>query len=174
MSDSMETSAGAATKPTPESVEGVGSTTARASSVSEWVDSEKNTVLRFTRSMPGLDGHTAWQVLAAEDARPFLFLQSQSQSSLTLLVIEPRLVVENYSPVIAREVLSEFGFDDAAHHLLLSIVTVGSNGRSTMNLKAPIVVCPSSMKAVQVILESGDWPIHYPLYPDDTGEDPNE
>ena len=36
--------------------------------------------------------------------------------------------------------------------------------KSVMNLKSPLVICPETRKAKQIVLENDDYPLRYPLF----------
>ncbi len=121
--------------------------------------------IRFAEALPGLDGAQLWQLVEHEEARPFLWLRSEDRPPLSLLLIDPRIVLPNYAPAISRADLARIGFDGATRPLILSIVTLSEGNEAFANLRAPILINPDQMLGAQVILDDARWSVREPILP---------
>lgn len=123
----------------------------------------RQAAIRFPESLPGLDGAHLWELVEHEQARPFFWLRSVDRPPLRLLVIDPRLVREDYRPKITAGEFGRVGLEAGADLLLLSVVTLDGDRQAFVNLRAPIMVNPDQMLGAQVILDDPAWPFRQPL-----------
>jgi len=131
----------------------------------------ERTAIRFPEGLPGFEAEEAWELVSREDVQPFLWLRSCRQPALALLVVDPRLLVEDYAERIPSHVPARVGADDVGKLVLLAVVTLGAEGGATVNLRAPILVNPETMVGVQVILDRRDLPLRHPLVVEEDGEE---
>ena len=123
----------------------------------------ERTAIHFASSMPGLDRAHDWQLAELAEARPFFWLRSQDRPPLTLLVVDPRCVVDGYDPELPDAALSQVGASSSSGCVLLATVTVASASEATVNLRAPLLINPQRMLGTQVILEDPRWPVRHAL-----------
>ncbi|WNM27392.1 flagellar assembly protein FliW [Demequina capsici] len=123
-------------------------------------------VLTFIEAPPGMASLTTFR-LAAIDEFGYLFtLRSAQQEGVRLFAVSPSVYFPAYAPRVSEEVRAALGLDDAAEPALLAIVNPGEGEATTVNLFAPVVVDPVTGNAVQVILDSDEWPLRAPLVAD--------
>ena len=81
-------------------------------------------------------------------------------------VMNPALVVEDYCPAFNQEYLKPLGENlEQDDTLLFVTVTVPKDiTKTTVNLKAPIIVNADTRKAVQLISEEEKYSIKYAIY----------
>lgn len=121
-------------------------------------------VLYFSRGLPGFDELRRWELLEHAEARPFLWLRAVERPQVALLVVDPREIVVGYRPAIAAGVWSRLGDGSEARSLTFVVVSLAGSEASA-NLRAPLVIDPQTMRGEQVILEDGEWPVHFGLAP---------
>jgi flagellar assembly factor FliW len=94
------------------------------------------------------------------------WLQSLDEPGFAMPVMNPELVVNEYVPEFDRELLTPLGDNlDSENILLLVTVTVPKDvKKTTVNLKAPIIVSVENMKAVQLICDDEKYSIKYAVY----------
>lgn len=94
------------------------------------------------------------------------WLQSLDEPSFALPVMNPDLVMPGYTPTFPEELLSPLGEEmETQEKLLLVTVTVPADvTKTTINLKAPIIINTENMKAVQLICEDETFSIKYAIY----------
>ena len=124
--------------------------------------------LEFAAPPPGMaDLHRF--TLAPLDDVGFLFaLRSDDDPGVRLFVVPPRPYFPDYAQRLDVDTLRALGVDDtgadAVEPVLLVVVHPGQDGQPpTANLLAPVVVNPSTGAALQVVLDSDEWPLRAPL-----------
>lgn len=123
---------------------------------------EIKTVVRFPGGLPGLGRATEWELVESEDVKPFLWLRCCNQPALSLIVIDPRNVVESYEPRIGRADLNQIEESDLSQCVMLTIVTIEGETAS-VNLRAPLLINPRQMLGHQVILDDSKWAVRHTL-----------
>ncbi|MCQ2522996.1 MAG: flagellar assembly protein FliW [Lachnospiraceae bacterium] len=93
------------------------------------------------------------------------WMQSVQEPNFAMPVIDPLIVRPDYNPVVDEDVLKPVGNVDPDELLVLSTVTVPKDiKKMTVNLRGPIVINVTSRKAVQIILDSDDYEVKFPVY----------
>jgi flagellar assembly factor FliW len=114
--------------------------------------------LHLVEPLPGLPGTE--YTLDALDEIGFLFAL-RGEDGVRLFVVSPGLVFHDYAPAIPSTVLDAV-CDGAPDSVLLVVVHPGDQAAPTANLLAPIVVGPTSGRALQTVLDE-DLPLRAPL-----------
>jgi len=92
---------------------------------------------------------------------PFFILES-ADGELSFPLIHPGFVARDYRLEIAPEIVTDLQSRDAAHLLVLLIVTVRDRPEEiTANLQGPLIIDPISLRALQLVAE--EYPVRYPL-----------
>jgi flagellar assembly factor FliW len=95
---------------------------------------------------------------------PFMWFRDQNDPTLAFLVIPPFEVLSDYQPDLPAEDVRYLGLESPEDALLLNIVTLRGRGRSTVNLKGPIVINRFSLIGKQVVLaNAADYSVQHPL-----------
>lgn len=96
------------------------------------------------------------------------WLQSIQEPGFAMPVMNPELIMPGYTPHFDREYLAPLGNNPEDEELLLLVtVTVPKDiTKTTVNLRAPIIVNADSCKAVQLINEDEQYSIKYAIYDD--------
>jgi flagellar assembly factor FliW len=117
--------------------------------------------LRFVEPLPGFNDVDSF-TLSAIDPRGLLYtMRSVEDPELRFVLAPPEGFFGDYRPDIADTVGDALGTDEVE---VLVMVTVSSGLHdATANLRAPIVVAPSTGRAMQVILEDESLPMRRPL-----------
>ncbi|MBE3598858.1 MAG: flagellar assembly protein FliW [Limnochordaceae bacterium] len=102
---------------------------------------------------------------------PFWVLQSAEDPDLAFVVVDPRHVYPGYVARVPASHLAEIGIDglnDVDRAVVLALVTLRPGTReATANLKAPLVINPSTRQGLQVILDGAEYAIRHPIFPHD-------
>jgi flagellar assembly factor FliW len=103
-------------------------------------------------------------LLSSAAEGPFCWLQAENDASLSFLVVSPFDVLPEYAPDIPSEDIRSLGIECPDDVVLLNIITLRPGGRSTINLKGPIVVNRFSRIARQVVISnSAEYSVQHPL-----------
>ena len=111
---------------------------------------EDNSVYTFPNGIYGFEDVTEFALFVKVlEERPFL-------------VFDPEEFVEHYRPTLSEEDLAALGAQKDDELVFLVIATVPESVSDlSVNLKSPIVLCPTTKKATQCILQNSEYPIKY-------------
>ena len=125
------------------------------------VEIPKESIYRFSQPIFGFEEYTDYVVLHDEEiGNDIVWLQSVQNASLCFIMMDPSGLNTEFSPELpsgSEELLGE------GVYLCWAIAVIPQNTKdSTVNLKSPVFLNPSSRLAAQIILE-GDYPVRFPL-----------
>lgn len=119
------------------------------------VSYEKSDILLLPQGLFGFEQDKEYLLIHLEDDNDaFLCMQSLHDENLAFIITNPFHFFPDYHPVIAPEDMEALGLtdnSDVSFYTLCVLQEVITE--STMNLKCPIVINPSTRRARQVILE---------------------
>ena len=95
------------------------------------------------------------------------WLQSLQEPAFAMPVMNPELVVAGYNPKFQQELLAPLGDNLNSDNILMFVtVTIPKNDitKTTVNLKAPIIVSIDNRKAVQLINDDEAYSVKYAIY----------
>lgn len=125
---------------------------------------EESDVITFAEGLIGLPQLRRMVLIKQTDIEPFLWLVPLDDERIAFLVIDPRALFPAYAPNFPAEVKERIGLVEDEKPLLLSIVIVGRDlSGSTVNLRAPLIISPRSMRGTQVVLTESDYRVDHPL-----------
>lgn len=130
---------------------------------------EDNKIIRFEHGIlgfPDLKDFTLIFNIEKGSESAIKWLQSLDEPNFAMPVMDPSLVMEEYTPVFDRELLKPLGENLVPENLMMLVtVTVPKEiTQTTVNLKAPIIVNVEERKAVQLISEDDAYSIKYAIY----------
>ena len=93
------------------------------------------------------------------------WLQSVQEPAFAMPVIDPLHIMADYNPSIEDELLKPLGEMNVENMLVLVTITVPREiEKMSVNLKAPLVINGSNLKASQSIVEEDKYEVKYPIY----------
>lgn len=93
------------------------------------------------------------------------WMQSVQEPNFAMPVMDPLIVCPDYNPVVDDEVLKPIGQIDPDELLVLTTVTVPKDiKKMSANLRGPIVINVAERKACQIILDSDEYEVKFPIY----------
>ncbi len=100
----------------------------------------------------------------SEDNDSILMLISIEEKRVVFVIINPLFLDPDYEPILTSEELSYLGVSDVGELSCYVICVVKDNYReSTVNLKCPLLIHPSTRQAIQVIMENSPYGYSHPL-----------
>ena len=118
-------------------------------------------VLSFAEPLPGFPAHSDYVLVPGDAAGLLFWLQAVALDGPRFLAVAAREFFPDYAPVLPAAVRAELGLVDPADARVLCLVTVpdGVVAEATANLRAPVVVAPSTHRARQVVQPDGSLPL---------------
>jgi flagellar assembly factor FliW len=97
---------------------------------------------------------------------PIKWLQSIDEPGFAMPVMNPELVIAGYTPHLERELLAPLGDNLASDNILIFVtVTVPRDiKKTTVNLKAPIIISIENRRAVQLICDDEGYDVKHAIY----------
>lgn len=133
------------------------------------IDDEK--VIHFAQGIPGFDEYKDYVILYDHDGEErelFSWLQCATEPSLAFPVVDPFQLMETYNPMIEDDLLEPLGDFEDEDLMVLLLATVPADVKKTsVNMKAPILINARNYQAMQVIVENEDYQIKHMLIAED-------
>lgn len=122
-------------------------------------------IIHFENGLFGFEEYKDYTILFdSEGDEPFFsWLQCVTEQSLAFPVVNPLNVREDYDPVVEDELLGNLGEIAEEDLLILLLATVPQDAKKTsVNMKAPLVINAGTCQGVQIVAENEDYEIkHY-------------
>jgi len=94
---------------------------------------------------------------------PFIWLQSENNTSLSFLILDPKLCRPDFSLEMKRSQLLDLNFDDGDQNAIYVLASVPEDFKqTTLNFKGPLVMNLSKRLIQQVIVEQEELKV--PLF----------
>ncbi|MGL4986284.1 MAG: flagellar assembly protein FliW [Treponemataceae bacterium] len=125
---------------------------------------DKKQLIDFPCGLFGFEQMTEFALIESEH-QPFLWLQSVQESGLAFLIMDPFLFCADYELDVDDEFLQKIEITNPADILVLSILTVPSDGSGiTANLQGPVIINKKNNKGLQVVVNDPRWQTKYNLF----------
>ena len=132
------------------------------------IEIDDNKIIHFPSGIIGFPDMTDFALVYDEEKgkdTPIRWLQSLQEAEFALPVMDPLLVAKDYNPEVDDEILKNIGTLTPDNTLVLVTVTVPSDlTKMSVNLQGPIIINVDECKACQVIVDTPDCPVKYPIY----------
>ena len=126
------------------------------------IEYEKDEIITFEKGLYGFEEKQEFILINLEDPEfPFNWLQSIDDEKLSFIVTSPFLFVKDYDFNLPDDIAKKLGIKKPKESLIFSTVVLNENlEKSTINLKAPIIINRETNKGRQIILEE-DYNLKY-------------
>jgi len=125
-------------------------------------------IITFPNGIIGFPDMTKFTMIYDEEqgtSAGIRWLQSMDEPAFAMPVMDPLVVKADYNPEVDDEILKNVGNLTADNILVLVTVTVPSDlTKMSVNLQGPIIINVDERKACQVIVDTPDCPVKYPIY----------
>ena len=132
------------------------------------IDIEEEKILTFEKGIIGFPDLKRFTLIFDEDQGAnagIRYLQSMDEPAFAMPVMDPLIVKEDYDPEVNDELLSGLGELNTGNILVLVTVSVPSDlTKMSVNLQGPIVINVDERKAAQIIVDSSEYPVRFPIY----------
>ena len=123
--------------------------------------------VRFPEGLPGFEECRAFAVVSGPALAPLQCLHAVEGGPASFLAIDPRRVLPTYRCQLSGADRGRLELDEGTTLLWLALITVDETGGATVNLRAPVVVNPTTMTGFQVMPHDSLYPTCYPLVVDE-------
>lgn len=113
----------------------------------------------FVEAPLGLMGLRRFRLQPLDDLGFLFSMRSIDNDGVRLFVVAPEPYFPDYSPEVAADAVAPLGLGPAPATLLVVVHPGDDRHPPTANLLAPIVVNPATGAALQVVLDSDEWPL---------------
>lgn len=118
----------------------------------------------FEQGIPGLEKYKKFEISQIDGNDRFRMITSTQDSNIGFVAISPFEIKKDYEIDLNDEVIKELDIDSPKDVLLLNLITLGKTlEKSTVNLKAPIIINIKNNKGKQLILQEDKYNIKEPL-----------
>jgi flagellar assembly factor FliW len=125
--------------------------------------------VEFVEPILGFPDDRVFAFSSLEDTGVLWALQSTRTPALRFVVAVPDAFFPAYSPVVDAKVVAPLSDEPDELQLLVILTVSGSIVTATANLFAPLIVAPSTGRALQVVLADDTMDLRAPLRPTSGG-----
>ena len=120
--------------------------------------------LHFNKGLLGLEQYNDFNLKDIEENEFFKLLESKDDSNLSLAVLSPFDVEEDYTFELSEQTIDDLKIESESDILVFTTVTINSDMRkTTTNLRAPIIINTKNSLAEQIILNDEKYQIKHPI-----------
>lgn len=118
----------------------------------------------FPAGLPAFEAETRFLLLERPETAPVLFLQSTQSPELAFITIPAIQIQPDYAVEPTSGDLEALGASGMDRYSLaaLAILTI-AEGAVTANLQAPVLICPDTHRAIQVLRPESPYASRHPL-----------
>ena len=121
-------------------------------------------IIHLPLGLLGFERIKKYVLLENVEEAPFRWLQMLDDSNIAFLVVPFFEVLLEYWPDISQEDVQFIGLSSPVDALIFNIVTLRPNGRSTVNLKGPIILNRFNLQGKQVVISNAaDYALQHSL-----------
>ncbi|GAA0862730.1 flagellar assembly protein FliW [Paraclostridium tenue] len=120
--------------------------------------------ITFEKGLPGFENYKTFILSDIEGDSKFKLINSTEEENIGFIAISPFDVKKDYEINLDDETIKSLQIETPKDVLLLNIITLGNTlEKSTVNLKAPIIINIKNNKGKQLILQDDKYQIKEPL-----------
>ncbi|PIE58428.1 MAG: flagellar assembly protein FliW [Desulfobulbus propionicus] len=127
------------------------------------VEYDPANIIHFPDGLIGLDNLKNFLVMPNKKAGLLFWIQSVDDPAFAVVVTDPTNFFLDYAVAPDQEEREKLQIDEDGKIFVLAIVSIGQDKTITLNLAGPILYAPESNRALQVILEDGQYDTRTPL-----------
>jgi len=127
------------------------------------IEYDSDNTLQFPEGLVGFEDLRAFVVMPNEKEGPLFWIQSIDDPQVAFTLTDPTGFYFDYKVVPDGRERQKLGIDEDGECLIVSVVSVSSERKITLNLAAPILFAPETNRALQVILEGTQFSPQTPL-----------
>lgn len=115
-------------------------------------------IITFDEGLIGLPELKRMVLVRQTSIEPFLWLASLDDTNIAFLVVDPRQLFPAYKTELQRAAHTQLLTNKDESPLVLAMVLIAPDWQeSSVNLRAPLLISPSTMKAMQFALSDSPY-----------------
>jgi flagellar assembly factor FliW len=119
--------------------------------------------IAFPDGLPGFEGCHRFVLVGSPDFEPFTMLKGLGDHAPAFLAIDPRRMDPAFPVELGSRERLRLGARPDETLLWLALVAPKPDGTATVNLRAPIVISPSTLRGLQVVSDEKVYRLDHPL-----------
>lgn len=124
-----------------------------------------DSIINFPGGLPGLDELERYAIVRCEPTEPIQWLQSIDDTDISIPIINPFLIKEDYEIEVDDSELDFIGTHEESDLLVVNIMVVPDElDKMTVNLLAPLLINLKEMTGAQVMMDHKEYEISYPAF----------
>lgn len=121
-------------------------------------------VISFKKGLPGFETLNKYILFPVQENEFFSILHSLEDTSVGLVVVSPFDLISDYEINLEDNIVENLKIEKEGDVVLVNTVTLNSNlEKTTVNLKAPIIINISKGLGEQIIVDDAKYSIKHPL-----------
>lgn len=118
----------------------------------------------FENGIPGFEEEKYFEISEMKDNDKFKLITSKENSNIGFVGISTFEVKKDYEIDLSNDTINELKIEDPKDVLVLGLITLGKTlEKSTVNLKAPVIINIKNNKGKQIILQDDRYSLKEPL-----------
>lgn len=133
------------------------------------INVDKGKIIKFDNAIPGFPENKNYIIVSDKDEPDSLFcwLQSVDDGMISFVLVDTLKVLPKYNPMVEEDELDILGDFELEDLLIYNIAVIPEDpNKTTINLKAPIIINQKTQKGKQIIVNNEDYPIRYYIIED--------
>ncbi len=131
------------------------------------IDINEDKIITFETGIIGFEEMKKFTLIheSEKESKSILWMQCVDNPEIALPVMNPLLIKEDYNPIVEEEIVNTLGeIVEDQIFVLVTIAVPSDVKKMSVNLKGPLIINPSTLKACQVIVENEDYSVKFPIY----------
>jgi flagellar assembly factor FliW len=120
-------------------------------------------VVTFADGLPGFESNHRFVLVASPSLDPFTLLQGVGSDAPSFVAIDPRQVEPAFVGEVGTADRARLDAASDAPLVWLALVSAREHAPATVNLRAPIVINPASMRGIQIVPVESPYRLDHPL-----------
>jgi flagellar assembly factor FliW len=117
----------------------------------------------FPDGLPGLESQQRFVLVGSPDFDPFTLIKGIGENAPAFLAIDPRRMDPAFPTKLGSRERLRLGAEAGETLLWLALVAPKADGTATVNLRAPIVISPSTLRGLQIVSDEKVYRLDHPL-----------
>lgn len=129
------------------------------------IEYEESEVIVMAVPILGFPDLTRFLLVSDDETLPFYWLQSLDDPAVAFVMIDVPTFFTDYSPNYSKTHLRQIGCDNLENVHQFGIVVVSNDPeKTTVNLKAPVIISLVTKKCAQIVLDDDRYEIKTSLF----------